>query len=992
MNSVTLNNLIDSIRSLLAGRPANAAAELVAHEYAQQCRVVNERLVRIAPILDGGGEIQALQLAEQPPRVLDLAITLSFGGEAEWQEYCLDNGLEVAPLIDARTLEALQTIQQKGVSHNHPLYRDYRAAISSRNEAKAYELIRIITRLNPGDENAALEIKRLERKTLQAALTELRAAIAANQHDEVLAIMPRVEQAGAPMAYELLAEWQEAVSIRQRHRREEARRRMPELLLKAEEEMQSGNWRQAAVLHGEFSLLFEAHGAGSQALEMIERAKSMDACLATHRSEAERLTRVKQLVTQMLQSVEEVATRGEMPLGITPEFAGPVLDGLVRKWREVEHLQGEVPAASRARIEATRTRLAQAIERGRSSRRLRRIVVAGVGLLLLLVVVGLVTLNLRAAARARMLAELQHQESCAALRDLLDRVKDQEPLLLRFAGLSTAAADAGRWLETTDALAKLTEQELGRLEIARENNFAELASPALCAHWKEIGSMVAKLPADLKHSARARLSVLSSEVERTLQERQETADREAREAMEHWNGVLEATDFKESANATMEAIKDFANAIDPFLAQAKFEESVLRLPAGTAEEIRRLDSRCRKLREQAEGVAHTLATLEGAENPGAYREALKTLSEGGFKEASAARLVLEAWLKDDCVVAFLLYRNDLEMLKAERQAAANRAADPSASRLDLPVPEEANKWDREVLDELRNSETLNGLWDLEVQRGNGPIQKFLSKGALQHFAQNESWKGLAAEYPTNAGGGKIEFKNVNFNRSNEFKVKSNRLSPVAEMMKQLDLAAVLNNSGDRFSASIVPLVDQVTRAKDASPLARAYVLERLFTLIAGREPAWGLHLCPEWAKDFKAFSDLKLSWPFSDKAWLLQDKPKNFKPWEAYFAGRKGTLSAFLRDMKDAADKVLGKPIMLAGRVDQDGKVILQKAKTSRLLIGIGETQPGVPGFCLAGIAEAHAVAFASPVALVPLSPLLCFDMPRSDQEFLKAVHAAQVP
>jgi uncharacterized protein YqiB (DUF1249 family) len=97
MSSTSHNDLIDSIRSLLDGRITSSPPEVVALEYARLCRDVNDRLSRIAPMLQEGGEIQALQIAEQPPRLLDLAFVLSFGSEVEWQEYCRAHGHEVAP-------------------------------------------------------------------------------------------------------------------------------------------------------------------------------------------------------------------------------------------------------------------------------------------------------------------------------------------------------------------------------------------------------------------------------------------------------------------------------------------------------------------------------------------------------------------------------------------------------------------------------------------------------------------------------------------------------------------------------------------------------------------------------------------------------------------------------------------------------------------------------------------------------------------------------
>lgn len=977
MTPSSLNDLIDSIRLLLDGRPSSIAAEVAALEYARYCREVNERLGRIAPMLAEGGEIQALQLAEQAPRVLDLAISLSFGGEGEWQEYCRDHGHEVAPLIDARTLEALQGVEGKGVSSNHPLYKDYRSAVSSKDDTKAYELIRLITRLNPSDENAAREIKRLERKALQAALAELRTALAARNGDEVLAVMPRVELSGEREVYEKLAEWQEAVSIRQRQRRDEALRRMPELMLMAEEKMKSGNWRLAAVSHGEFVLLHDVYGAVGETSEMAERAKTMNGQLTKHRNEAERVGKVNHLVAEMSLITDEAETRAVTPVGLTPEFAGPLLENLVRMWRQVEELRGEIPAGPRSRIETTRARLSQTIERGRSARRTRLIAATAAVILVLLAATGVGLLAFRAAGHAKMLAELQAKKSSSALSDLLQRVKGKEPLLLRFPSLSAAAADASRWLETAAADAKLAEQELGRLEKAQLDNFAGLGSPELHERMEQSVAMIGKLPADLKDALELRLSVLRNEGERTLQKRKEAADHQALATLAHWTAVLKEVDFKASASVASEALKDSEPALAPFLALASYQEPLLKLPASTESGIQDLDNGLKKVREQIQTIESVLAELEGATNTESYRESLKTLSVCRFKEADDARVLLDTWPDDERIKAFLMFRNDLTAFKAAEN-------DLSSG---FPTPDSANKLDREVIGELMKSETLNGLWEVSWKKANGPVQNCLSKKELQRHGLH-SWSGKVATYPRHPSS-ELKYVDTQFGDVDGITVIVNRISPVSAMMHKLQLSLLLDDTGTEYRSSILPLIDRVTQTTDASPLARAYVLLNLFKLIRGREQAWGLHYCPELISDIEAFRELEMKWPLIENSWLLEEKPSYLKPWAEYFNARQNrSFSENMKKMKSAASSGIKNPLVLAGRVDAKGMMKLQDSRTPRLLLGISEPKTGRAGPCLAGVAGAESTTLVSATPLAALSPLLCIELPVADQTFLQSLHS----
>ena len=151
--------------------------EVVAEQYAEACESANARLSRIQVMLGNSSEIEALQVAEESPSLMGLVELLSFGDEVAWQEYCEAHGHAVAPLIDFRNVDGLAALYEKGLSPNHPLYRDYRAAIRSREDDKALELLGIISRLNPSDVNAVKEMHRLGRKGTIAELEQLKVCL-----------------------------------------------------------------------------------------------------------------------------------------------------------------------------------------------------------------------------------------------------------------------------------------------------------------------------------------------------------------------------------------------------------------------------------------------------------------------------------------------------------------------------------------------------------------------------------------------------------------------------------------------------------------------------------------------------------------------------------------------------------------------------------------------------------------------------------------------
>jgi hypothetical protein len=968
--------LIDFIRGQLDGRPTSVAAEVLALEYARQCRDVNERLGKIGLMLEGGGEIQALQFAEQPPRLVDTALALSFGGESAWQDFCRNHGHEVTPFIDARTLEALLAMQGKGLASNHPLYRDYRAAVSSRDDERAHGLIRIIAKMNPGDENAAKELKRLQRKALQGALTQLRANLEAGD-ELLLTAMDQVETAGMAEDYEQSAEWKQAVVVRNRVRRTAGRLRMPEALCQAEENLKLGEWRQAAVQHGEYVILASTYGLGTEQADLEERARKIELKLEQHRAEAERVAKCRHLVMEMEGIADEVETRMVTPLGLTNDFAGPLVEELTRKLRQLESLRGDFPNSSRMRIESARAQLTQALDRAGRSKRLRLVGGLAAAAVFLIAATGIGVLFFRASGEADSLVSLRGKQSSSGVRDLVNRIQNDEPVLLKLPRLATEVAQSNRWLESVDANRLLVERELEALEHARSDEFAKLVSSDLFDRLEETGALIGNLPPDLGTETSARLTVLRNDGERVMLKRQGENDSAARTTFSKWSRILETITFDGPAAEAGLLLEPAQEELAPFLKLGTLKHPLLQLPASTAALIADLGSRVGAMQDRTEASIRAVAALSTAETSASYLEALTHLASCSFSETSAAQRIVDTWPDNDRLKAFLVFKGDLAALKA----AANDVV------VGMPVPEAADAKDREVISALASSEILNGLWEVEWKNRKGENRKCLSQGALERDV-TDGLKGKVANYPKLTSE-VLKFSATAIASGDGNVILSNQPTATAAMMSKLGLKGMLDDTGTKFRSSVLPLMDIVANDQKAKPLAKAYVWGQLLRLVRNhKREEWGLHYCPGMVDDIKRFEEVAMMAPLLESAWLLEKTPEYAAKWEQFFSslGKRSTFIE-LRQTHAAATAISSASVDLAGYVTIDGTIVLSPSPVRRLLLAVCEVGDGVHELKVCGIADARASEFISTQVISPLSPLLALNLPEESQNFLLTVH-----
>jgi hypothetical protein len=344
-----IDRLIARIRGQLELGSPDLEARSLAGEYAALCARARERLEQCAGLIRGGQEHAAFQVAESEPDLLGLCAQLSFAESERWHALCRERGLPTGFAMDDQQVVAVEGLYGKEIGENHPLYRDYREAMRTRQEDRALTILRSIVRINPNDPNARSELDRLSTKFLRESLGKVATLFEANQPEEAIALMKRMELFGASaLAGE--ARWEAALRARRDWLRAKALEQIAVAAEEAAKARAGGHWEACAAAIGRARSLERDHQVNLPA----DLAKSLAGLegwagelAATAEAEASLRAAVEALTAEW-RSLQQEAARGSSPatlvarLGNWLERAVPLADrlpdGLVRDARTLRQL------------------------------------------------------------------------------------------------------------------------------------------------------------------------------------------------------------------------------------------------------------------------------------------------------------------------------------------------------------------------------------------------------------------------------------------------------------------------------------------------------------------------------------------------------------------------------------------------------------------------------------------------------------------------------
>ncbi len=349
-----IDKLIARIRGQLEIGSPDLEARTLASEYTALCQRARERLEQCNTLIRNGNDYAAFQIAEIEPDLLTLCSQLSFADSERWHTLCRERGLPSGFILDEQHILAVEGLYGKSIGENHPLYREYREAMRTRDEDRALNVLRSIVRINPEDPTARSELIRLSAKFIRESLNNLGKLLDENKEDEAINLMGLMERFGDD-DLKSKPEWINALNRRITILRQKASQQIPTLIKEAESAKTNQLWESCINSLARIRTLERDHqlSLSEDIQSSINNLENWAGELAAaHEAEAAIKSNTHQLVTQWENLLESIQ-KGNSPV---------ILISSLNEWLEraknfAEHLPSGLIDEVNSALKLTRARL-----------------------------------------------------------------------------------------------------------------------------------------------------------------------------------------------------------------------------------------------------------------------------------------------------------------------------------------------------------------------------------------------------------------------------------------------------------------------------------------------------------------------------------------------------------------------------------------------------------------------------------------------------------
>jgi exonuclease VII small subunit len=961
---------IDLLRSTLQTGVVSGAVETAASNYARLCQECSTRLERIAAMLEKGSDYQALQAAEEEPPLLDLIGALSFGSEKAWLDFCQAHQLPIAPKLDAKTVQALDRLYAQGVTANHPLYKDFRAAVLSREDDKALRIIRTIHKVNPGDENARSELQRLENKQWQDMLDQLRAALKTDDEERIATLAEKITSSVPADKRTAAPELTQAEGIRRALRRRQAGEKIPALLDDAAQHRDAGDWQSAALACDIIQELIETHD-----LDLTASQKSALEDAASYarreRTAAERQRAFARTLNSFTAFAQEAGTR--LMTGSPPGLneAAALDENFIRRWRELENFSLPVADDVLARLRQTGQSIRAALESAQRGRRTRAMLSAAALIAFLLGIGALTWHGWQARAYALDLASYRARQLAEPAAKLASSLKQEHPSLLRWPYLKSKIDETEAWVSQARDLAAHSDQSLAQLESAAAQNFTGMKPTEVLKRIDDAHAEIGQLPGDLAATASQRVTSLKTKAELMLANLGETRSTDVRRRLEEVNALLKSgLSYEHPASEVATAVQKLDTQLAELETWAKPEAATLQLPADLQAQIKSARQRIEDFKAELTRFDELRESTVSAASLTDFGKALAKWQDIRFAEAAPAASTVTALPTEEQFLANLMTGGDLTLWKAAVEDSSGQMMHPEA-------PQDS---DLKVLLALRDDRHLNGVWEnIVVDHSTGRGKRSVwSQGPLSESRIGDSqrrWSGKAFDpHPQDTGAAFInqDYKRLVIGGGSEQgqSVTSSKPAAVSALIQNLQLDRMTDANGERFERSLLSVMDRLMADVSTPAIAKAYVMLELERLTRERPFTWGMHLVPTLRADLAELHRLVGDHPLRSEDWMIPKVSTSLGSMlEKFFQTRQGRLyEKEAQARRLLVTRVSTTGVKFGGYVETDRALHLNtSARAAKELWLLGKSGP----LLIATDAK------TAPADALPLSPVLFLPLDR---------------
>ena len=873
-----IHDLTQKMRAVLEDRAGAETAATLAEQYEQLCRQAEERLSVVRAMLEKHNDYQALQAAEQEPALLDFIGALSFGGEMDWQHYCEHNGLPVAPILDSRAVQRVMALYENPITAKHPLYRDFRTAILERDDEKALRTVRTILKLNPGDETARRELKRLENKRLQVAVDHIKQLLETDAHEDLQEHLEFLESSTTPEKLARVECYEPAKQALLEAKRRSAESDLPDRLDKMEALRAAGDWKGVGAALDAWNLICQeaggvlGDGGQRQKLQDLTRYfKEQKAAMQANKN-------FENAFKSFMLFVEEMETRLLTSQGFSADDIREKDEIFVRRWKELESYNKPVPGDQLQRIKSVGAGLRSRQDAMQKAHRLKFAGLVGLATMVLLSLAGISWHAWKAHRLSSELAEYQQKTQCVPAEQLITTIRSSDPSLLKWPYLQSRVEEVGAWTKQARASETQAQKDLEALNLAIEAKPPVEKADSFLGQLKQTESSVKQVCLDLGPPLQLRLDELKLKADLHMSSLLELRVQQTLNEVDVIEAEMDKAMSFERTSATVSAdLKQIDKRLQPLDQIAQEKQAQLQLPEDLKLRIAGARTRFGEFDKELQALQAAKKELQNADTYEGYLKALRSWQGLRFVEAAPAIKRVDTLPTEKALMAQILTSGDERILKAVEE-------DTSGSAL---LPNEPTESDLNALIELRDDSNLGDVYEhLVVDYSKGSKGHVIwSQGTLSQSGGILTGKCYDpdAMYAKSVFFTKMEIyasqaQLLSPRSGLELVGTNSRLSSTSQMMASLKLRRMTDDDGKIFRLPVLDLLDQVVRYPDASPLAKAYLMQELYDFAKPRAFDGGLHLCSSLKSDIAALKGILEGSYLSSEDWMAKEAREALEP------------------------------------------------------------------------------------------------------------------
>lgn len=842
MTLLEIERLIRRISEVLQPGGNPEAAPRAAEEFTAACHAASLRLQQCEAMIRANDRLQAIQLAETAPNLLDLIKLLEFSNATEWRAYCQKNALPVAERIDSRAVQALNQCYAQGISTDHPLYAAYRKATLTRNDAEALAALRSITRLNPSDANAASELARMDEKVLAARMEHLGTVLAGGDPALVVAEVEEIESAGFKSSFKGET-WREAARVRCRVLLEEAGK------AKAASQWATALNKIELIRRLQKDLTLEFTPAELQQLEALEKWTAIEQ--DKDRENRKFAALLSELARQIQLSEEKDTSSRYIEL---PEMRAD-FEALHKVWRALTDFTRPIPESATAAFQKRSALLETEIARRMAVKRRTIFTTAAACLLVGAAIVWVVLGQMKAHQFARELESSVSQRQTRVAERLLESVQTTGKRMLHVSAVNVAVADAesfvakehGLLTNFVTAFAQLPTQLDGDANATRVNKIADQLAQTRAA--------LNSLSPDLKAENEPRLNAF----ERQWQQYLSDAAAAANGAFEQLVNTAEKQSAPLDYRSPSETAKQLAALSPAVLKMNSYEIDFTNHVALRSDLLQRADAvrtRFAAYNRELKKIDDGLAALQHVRTFADFSATIDSMASSEFSSApaaAAAKAVQSLNTSEEIVLRSLIN-------------ATNPATWAYIKKAKAPylIPEIAMPAEHTLFQKLNADPAVNAnhqRYRFWLNPEKTKSVEWITTGVLD---SSVGWKPIKAwEVTPDATNAAFEDHNYGY-FNGQWKLSVSQ--PVYELVQlpnrnettALTAAelAKISTGGETYARPLLQSLDNIKDSNDGSPIFRAYLICQLEKLMELQPDEWGLNFCPALKSDVTQIHNL----------------------------------------------------------------------------------------------------------------------------------------